>query len=250
MDKRTIIAITLAVVISVALVIAPWVYQFHGVSFSGDPANWGVFGDYLGGVLSTIVSILGFIAVIVTIKIQSRGITAQLSSIQQEKEIRDDEVYTKQALECLTEALSMLTDRTTGGLVGDRIAWIESARYIATAQNLSKNIKSKSVILVYKTAEKLIRSKFSIRLDLRLSPETTQPSYFRAPDWSEYVQDRNSEGFDRYSVYVIYKFASWQQDEDDVLNLTTEEIDPSMINRRFFGARLFFEELEARQRQD
>lgn len=35
-----------------------YVIKFHGCSISDDPADWGVFGDYFGGVYSIIVTIL------------------------------------------------------------------------------------------------------------------------------------------------------------------------------------------------
>ncbi|WP_397459074.1 hypothetical protein AB3464_04640 [Pseudomonas asplenii] len=251
MYRKYTVVITLGLLASIAITTVPYIYTFHSFHISTDPASWGVFGDYFGGVLSTIISILGFIAVIVTIRIQSEGIriqnraiSAQLSSIQQEQEIKDDEVYSKQAIDCLAEALAMLTDPVSGGLYRNRIAWIECARFILTAKNLSKNIKSRSVRLVYETTEKLSRSKFSNRLDLRVSPETTRPGYFGNQDWEAYARDQAPEILEKYSIYVIYKFASWQQDEDDILEATREEMQPSMINRRYFGARLFFEGLE------
>lgn len=35
----------------IVIVLAPWIIRFHATEFSTTPSDWGVFGDYLGGVL-------------------------------------------------------------------------------------------------------------------------------------------------------------------------------------------------------
>ncbi|NNJ18958.1 hypothetical protein CSV86_029545 [Pseudomonas putida CSV86] len=144
------------------------------IRLSTSPADWGVFGDYFGGYVN-LISVLGFIGIIATIKTQSDTISTQLSGIAQEKEIRDDEVYSKQSLECLNEALDKLKSPLDGKLYRSRLAWLESARLIVTAQDLAGRIKSDSMQHTYKAAEKVIRSKFSTMLNPDNSPETMQP---------------------------------------------------------------------------
>lgn len=46
-----------------------YVIRFHSYNFSKDPADWGTFGDYIGGVYSVLLSI---IAIYVTYMISNR----------------------------------------------------------------------------------------------------------------------------------------------------------------------------------
>lgn len=56
-------------VVVALIVVATFAVQFHG-SPSGDPANWGQFGDYLGGVLNPTFSFLALLALLATLGIQ------------------------------------------------------------------------------------------------------------------------------------------------------------------------------------
>lgn len=239
--KRNLILTSASIVaVSIAIVLAPWIMRFSTSSVSTDPSNWGVFGDYFGGVLSTVISALGFIGIIVTIRTQSDTISAQLSGIAQEKEIRDDEVYSKQSLECINEAYTKLLS-PDGGLYKNRVAWLECARLIVTAQNLAEKIRSNSMRYTYKAAEKVIRSRFSTLLNPDIYPETMQPSYFYEMDWARWHEGKGQAPIEKASVYVIYKFASWQRDEPDELDSIEDAIDFKHINKRYFGARHFLE---------
>ncbi|WP_455805068.1 hypothetical protein [Pseudomonas fluorescens] len=236
MDKKFIIGVFSAIAVSVAIVIMPWAYTFYSPTFSKDPASWGVFGDYFGGVLSTIVSICGFVAVIVTIKKQGDGIKAQLASIEQDKETRDDEIYYRQALQCLEEALTILNDPEDGRVHRDRVAWLQSARLILTAKELAKKITSVSMCTTYSASEKLIRSRFQSRLDPVANPETQQPSYFSGPNWDNYVKNRPSHRLEMHSVYIVYKFTSWGRDEVDLIDSIVGNVDTDDISPAYFGA--------------
>lgn len=182
---------------------------------------------------------LGFIGIVATIKSRSDTLSTQLSSIVQKKEIRDDGVYSKQSLECLREALD--TIKTLDGKVyRHRIAWLESARLIMTSQTLAKQIKSDSMKLTYKTAEKVIRSRFGTLFDPENSPETMQPCYFYEMEWDRWAEDKKQHPIDKISAHVIHQFISWQDDELDILRTVTK-INISKISQRYFGARLFLE---------
>lgn len=235
MDKKFIIGIFAAVAVSMAIVIVPWAYTFYNSTFSKDPASWGVFGDYFGGVLSTIVSIFGFVAVIVTIKKQGDGIKAQLASIELDKETRDDEVYNRQALQCLEEALVILNDSETGRIRSDRVAWLESARLILTAKQLSARITSESMRTVHSASEKVIRSKFMAKLDQKNCPETIQPGFFTGPSGAEYHR-KVSNKLEKRSVYVVYKFASWPRTENDLIDDVENDFSVEPVNQGYFGA--------------
>lgn len=230
----------IALIFCTTAVAAPWLWQFSASGLSTSPADWGVFGDYFGGVLSTLISALGFIGIIATIKTQSDTISTQLSGIAQEKEIRDDEVYSKQSLECLNEALDKLKSPIDGKLYRSRLAWLESARLIVIAQDLAGRIKSDSMQHTYQAAEKVIRSKFSTLLNPDNSPETMQPSYFYHMDWDRWITGQRQEPIHETSAYVVYKFASWQSDTVDELD-SVQKVDFKNISERYFGARHFLE---------
>lgn len=236
MDRKFIAIILIAVSSSIATVVMPWAYTFYKPVFSADPAVWGVFGDYFGGVLSTIVSIFGFVAVIVTIKKQGDGIKAQLASIELDKETRDDEIYYRQALQCLEEALTVLNNPEDGRVHRDRVAWLQSARLILTATELANKITSVSMCTTYNASEKLIRSRFQTRLDPVSNPETQQPSYFSGPNWDNYFNNRPFHRLEMHSVYIVYKFTSWGRDEVDLINSIVGNVDTDDISPAYFGA--------------
>ena len=236
MDRKFIAIILLAVSLSIATVVMPGAYTFYKPAFSADPAVWGVFGDYFGGVLSTIVSIFGFVAVIVTIKKQGDGIKAQLASIELDKETRDDEIYYRQALQCLEEALTVLNNPENGRVHRDRVAWLQSARLILTATELATKITSASMCTTYSASEKLIRSRFQSRLDPVSNPETQQPSYFSGPNWDNYVNNRPSHRLEMHSVYIVYKFTSWGRDEVDLIDSIVGNVDTDDISPAYLGA--------------
>lgn len=242
-----IIFVTIAV--SVALVLLPWVATFYNAPLSTTPADWGVFGDYFGGVLSTLVSIFGFVALLVTIKVQREvmemqmgALKAQWKSIEQDKETRDDEVYSRQSLQCFDEALSKLKGSEDGRLYRNRVAWLESARLILTAKHLSARITSESVRETYKAAEKVFRSRFSTLLNPDNNPDTIQSTYFYVMDWERWMENRRQQPIDRTSAFVIYRFASWQLGEPDELDEIRDEVDPLLINQRYFGARQYLDQ--------
>lgn len=235
MYRKMALTISIAIFISVAIVVLPWAYTFYGTPFSTNPANWGVFGDYFGGVLSTIVSIFGFVAVIVTIKMQGNGIKAQLASIELDKQTRDDEVYNRQALECLEEALTILNDPETGWVLRDRVAWLESARLILTAKQLSGRITSESMRTVHAASEKVIRSKFMAKLDQKNCPETIHSGFFTGPSGAEHHR-KVSNKLEKRSVYVVYKFASWPRTENDLIDDVEYDFSVDPVNQGYFGA--------------
>jgi len=248
MDKRTIIAITLAFAFSSAIVIAPWVYQFHGASFSGDPASWGVFGDYFGGVLSTLVSIFGFVALLITIRIQRdaidmqiRSLKAQWKGIEQDGETRDDDIYYRHALQCLDEALTVLSNPEDGQVHRERVAWLQSARLILTAKELASKISSTSMRTAYKASEKLIQSRFQSRLDPISNPGTLQPGFFSGPNWDSYFNNRPSNRLEKHSVYVVYEFTSWDSSEVDIIDSVVGKIDTSKVSQTYPGAKLYLD---------
>ncbi|MNQ89048.1 hypothetical protein D3C85_1043420 [compost metagenome] len=181
------------------------------------------------------MSIFGFVAVIVTIKMQGNGIKAQLASIELDKETRDDEVYNRQALQCLEEALTILNDPETGRVLSDRVSWLESARLILTAKQLSGRITSESMRTVHAASEKVVRSKFMAKLDQSNCPETIQPEFFSGPDVGKPYK-KVSKQLEKRSVYVVYKFASWPRAENDLIDEVEHDFSIDPVHLAYFGA--------------
>ena len=48
----------LILIVLATIPILGYVSKFHSCNFSDDPADWGVFGDYIGGVYSVLIAIL------------------------------------------------------------------------------------------------------------------------------------------------------------------------------------------------
>ncbi len=49
--------------LAIVIVVPPMVYfwQFHDFNFAQDPGGWGVLGDYIGGTLNPIISLLSLV---------------------------------------------------------------------------------------------------------------------------------------------------------------------------------------------
>ncbi|WP_440062960.1 hypothetical protein ACTACQ_11245 [Pseudomonas syringae] len=241
MQRKSALITIIAIAATIAIVSVPWVITFYDAPFSSKPEDWGVFGDYFGGVLSTIVSIFGFLALLVTIQIQRNVMSmqvdvleAQWKGIEQDKQTRDDEIYNRQAIQCLEEILTKLANPNTSEIVRDRVAWLESARLILSAKELSSRISSESMRTVYSVSENLIRTKLMTILDPKNNPQTSQPHFFDGP-YSE-QEIKGSNRLEKRSVYTVYKFASWPSEEHDLIDdiQTDYSIDP--INLKYFGA--------------
>ncbi|MEE4231987.1 hypothetical protein V2I85_10465 [Pseudomonas viridiflava] len=241
MRRKSGLIIFIAIAVTITVVSLPWVITFYDAPFSSKPGDWGVFGDYFGGVLSTIVSIFGFLALLVTIQIQRKVMSMQMDAletqwkgIEQDKQTRDDDVYNRQALQCLDEALTKLTNPNTNEIVRDRVAWLESARLILSAEELSSMITSESMRTVYSASQRLIRSKFMTMLDPKKNPQTSRPQFFDGP-YSE-QEIKGSNRLEKRSVYTVYKFASWPNDEHDLINNVETDYSIDPINLGYSGA--------------
>lgn len=233
--------ILIAIAATIAIVSVPWAITFYDAPFSSKPEDWGVFGDYFGGILSTIVSIFGFLALLVTIQIQRNVMSmqvdvleAQWKGIEQDKQTRDDEIYNRQAIQCLEEALTKLTKPNTSEIIRDRVAWLESARLILSAKELSSRITSESMRTVYIASQRLIRSKFMTILDTKKCPQTLGAQFFDGP-YSE-QEIKGSNRLEKRSVYTVYKFASWPSEEHDLINNVETDYSIDPISPGYFGA--------------
>lgn len=76
----------LAVVLSTVIIVAIYVLQFHSQRFSGDPANWGVLGDYLGGTLGPILNLTTIGILVISINFQRKQIEEGRQDARESKE--------------------------------------------------------------------------------------------------------------------------------------------------------------------
>lgn len=77
--SRTLLFLLCGGVLSALLVFGLYVYHFgpgNWLVLSSKNEDWGVFGDYVGGVLNPIFSFLAFIGVIFTVLLQARQLDA------------------------------------------------------------------------------------------------------------------------------------------------------------------------------
>lgn len=60
--------------------------QYYFSNASNDPADWGTFGDFLGGTLNPIFGLLGFLVLIRTMSLQRQQLDNQRQAMQQQQE--------------------------------------------------------------------------------------------------------------------------------------------------------------------
>lgn len=74
--------IVASAVVVLALVIAAYAVRFGRSSISSDPAAWGQFGDFLGGISNPILSFLTIAMLAVTIVLQARQLAISSKELQ------------------------------------------------------------------------------------------------------------------------------------------------------------------------
>jgi hypothetical protein len=81
------ISIPIAIIILICS-LAPLAYylNFGHLSISDKPENWGVFGDYIGGILNPILSFSAFIGVLITVLLQRSQLQQTQSQLTMTKE--------------------------------------------------------------------------------------------------------------------------------------------------------------------
>ncbi|MBK6698951.1 MAG: hypothetical protein IPG55_03450 [Saprospiraceae bacterium] len=90
------------IIISIIFVFVPliiYLINFGGSNFSNNPANWGAFGDYFGGIIGTLFSLIAaffsLISVYITLKIASRIQEAE-NKFNEENIIRETHRFEKE----------------------------------------------------------------------------------------------------------------------------------------------------------
>ena len=135
-------------------------------------------------------------------------------------------------LEAATEMLERAHDSLLskdGDLMSRRLSWLSAARLIATAEQLSKNLKEESHILIYTTKREYWRNRLHETL-IPNSPEGLPSTFYadRPEDMISY-SDRTREPLSEKSIAYLHRFIRWPRDVRDPIgserNFTDEEIE-------------------------
>lgn len=73
--------LTITGVVAAAVTLGKYWAAF-GVSTAIDHGTWGQFGDYFGGVLGTVLAFLAFVALLMTLRIQSKELALSSTELQ------------------------------------------------------------------------------------------------------------------------------------------------------------------------
>ena len=79
--SRILIAIAILAVIIATVTLSVYLFNFEG-GISNDHEKWGQFGDYLGGSLNPIFALLALIALLLTLKVQSRELAISADELR------------------------------------------------------------------------------------------------------------------------------------------------------------------------
>lgn len=88
-ELRLILVAGIIVSIGIAFATLIYIINFHGYSLSGDPANWGVLGDYFGGIINPILSLATLIFVAMTYITQKAELNNAKQSAERADELRE-----------------------------------------------------------------------------------------------------------------------------------------------------------------
>lgn len=95
-------------IIGIFFVLGVYIYYFNALSIIKDTATWGTFGDYFGGTLNPIISLLALIGLLYTIHQQAQEMKATREELKQaseqqrkqvEQQSRQSEIFNLQQFE-------------------------------------------------------------------------------------------------------------------------------------------------------
>jgi hypothetical protein len=96
LDKR--IEISIRVVISFVILVPTafvfWFYFYLGLKPSGDPASWGQFGDYIGGVLNPIIAFSAFYWLATSVQMQKKELSETKDALLKSTEAQQQHAKT------------------------------------------------------------------------------------------------------------------------------------------------------------
>lgn len=216
MKMQKVLAIATAV--ACVVTIAPWVITFGRQPLSLTPADWGVFGDYIGGTLSGPLAFAGFIALLITIQ-------QQRAFAQDEQNKSNDLKYFESAQQCLKRAYETIKPiPAVNSPPKNRTAWLTTARWLLAATTIASKISDTSPSL--KEAFELEVEHYRLLFFGHLKPNQMD-SVFSEEEF--FVGDCSGSEIEERSVRVILEFMEWPEEKNDalrnVLPYTLEEVE-------------------------
>jgi len=80
--------------ITAIIALGAYTLQFHHHCFSSDPAEWGQFGDYLGGILNPIVAFGAFLWLVASVKFQKEELAATKTALEKSQSAQQQQADT------------------------------------------------------------------------------------------------------------------------------------------------------------
>lgn len=229
---NTQIFLVIAIVIACLATIIPWVITFGGNPLSSTPADWGVFGDYVGGTLSGPLALAGLIALLITIE-------QQRSFAQAEQNKANDLKYFETAQQCLKRAYEAIRPDGEEKPPKSRLVWLTTARWLLAADTISGKISDSSPSL--KEAYELEVEHYRLQFSEFLKFRQMNSVFFEKTVFSGDSKTSGSELEER-SVRVILEFMEWPGEKRDAIAkvpaYTMEEVEEMHVWLRGFQAYL------------
>ncbi|WP_421532344.1 hypothetical protein [Lelliottia amnigena] len=125
-ENKTINCLLAVFVLLIAIVIFSYTFNFKGFSISDDPADWGALGDYFGGVLNPLISIVTLFFLVKTYLSQRKELQENEASAQKQLKIANNTAHIHLLQTKITAAYESLSvyhhemDRVTEATVNNR----------------------------------------------------------------------------------------------------------------------------------
>lgn len=226
MKTQKILAITTAITCVIA--ITPWLIKFGGLPLSSAPADWGVFGDYVGGTLSGPLAVAGLIALLITIE-------QQRSFAQSEQNKANDLKYFETARQCLKRAYEAIRPTEAERPPKSRLVWLTTARWLLSASTISEKISNTSPAL--KDAYELEAEHYRMLFAEFLKP-LQMNSVFSELEFFAVNHTMSGSELEERSVRVILEFMEWPAEKRDAIDripaYTREEAEAMHVWLRGF----------------
>ena len=153
------IALILGVIFFIS-VITSYIWKFHGTTISGDPGHWGVFGDFVGGIVNPL---LGLVTIwLLTVSLHQNN--EMLDQARAELKATLEELKRGQEIQAATEYA-----------LKQQIALAESARDIEGAIKLIQYWQTKHDTILQVERDEIHQARINNRNELHI--ETIKEKY-------------------------------------------------------------------------
>lgn len=219
---RLEVGLALAAVVSCAVSLLFYVYQFGTLKLSVDHSAWASFGSYIGGVLSPILAFVSVIGLLITIQ-QQRSAAALASKLH------DGERYLQHAIASLERAYLVISDSDKSPKpVRDRMAWLTCARLLLSARDVAIRITdSEGLRALYDGEEEYWRNRF-----YEYFQPTSSDAFAPEQDYFEQAGKIAGEVVDERSIRTVYDFMKWPNARVDPIQevplYTAEDLERMM----------------------